>query len=552
VGVGSENTELLDEAWAAFAASDWERARERFEEALGSEPRAEVLDGLGQTMLWLGDEEAAAEWRTKAFAEYRRRGDVEAAGNIAVYLAGEYRIAGNASLADGWHGRATRLLEGCGDCQGRGWLHLERAKRAAAPGIAEAESRAALDLARRIGDLGIEGAALSHLGSARIALGHVEAGMALLNEAMAIATGGEAEDPLAICDACCTTLIACDRLADPQRALDWGRAISDFFRRRRFLPLLSWCRSVYAGFLIATGQWTDAERELQAALADEGALPNPRRATTMVQLGDLRLRQGRLEEAERLLAGFEDRPAALPVVVRLQLARGDIEIAAQKVERCLEHAGLSDDPAGLAEILCLRAEVALARSDAPAAVEASAEAGRSATRAARADLEARVSVLAARSVCGAGGAPDVASIESAIECFSQLGLVLEEAGARLELARALAPVRSRLAIEQGREALKLFERLGAARHADEAAGVLRDLGAPGRPAPRSASQLTNRERQVLGLLGEGLSNPRIAERLVISPRTAEHHVRGILRKLDLKNRAEAAAYAARELTGRRD
>jgi hypothetical protein len=138
----------------------------------------------------------------------------------------------------------------------------------------------------------------------------------------------------------------------------------------RYLPLLSWCRSVYAGFLIATGQWEDAERELEGALADEGALPNPRRATTLVQLADLRLRQGRLEEAERLLAGLEDRPAALRIVVRMQLARGDTDLAAERVERRLEWAGLADDPAAAAETLCLRAEVALARTDASTAANA--------------------------------------------------------------------------------------------------------------------------------------------------------------------------------------
>jgi DNA-binding CsgD family transcriptional regulator len=551
VSVESQDTQVLHEAWAAFAESDWERARELFEAALQSEQTAEALDGLGQALFWLGEEEHAVELRTKAFGIYRSQDNREAAANVAVYIAGEYRIAGNASLADGWLGRATRLLEGCADCPGRGWLHIERAKRAAAPDVAEAEAREALGVAQRIGEAGLECAALGHLGAARIALGDVDEGMQTLNEAMAIATGAEQGDPLAIGDACCTALSACERLADPQRALDWGRAIHDFFRRRRFLPLLSWCRSVYAGFLVATGRWDDAERELHGALADEEALPNPRRAATLMQLGDLRLRQGRMEEAARLIEGLEDRPAALRVAVPLLIARGETDLAAEKIERRLEQVRPSGDPAAEAEVQCLHAEIALSRPDAAAARDATEKARRSAARAGRDDLRAQASVLAARSSQLAGDVPKVEELESAIECFIRLGLVLEEAEARVELARALAPEHSRLAIEQGQSALKMFERLGASRHADDAAALLRELGAPGRPAPRTEAELTRREQQVLELLGEGLSNPQIAERLVISPRTAEHHVRSILQKLDLKNRAEAAARAALERASRR-
>jgi DNA-binding NarL/FixJ family response regulator len=50
---------------------------------------------------------------------------------------------------------------------------------------------------------------------------------------------------------------------------------------------------------------------------------------------------------------------------------------------------------------------------------------------------------------------------------------------------------------------------------------------------------------VLALLAEGLRNSEIAERLVISRKTADHHVSAILRKLDVKSRGEAAAAAAR-------
>ena len=59
--------------------------------------------------------------------------------------------------------------------------------------------------------------------------------------------------------------------------------------------------------------------------------------------------------------------------------------------------------------------------------------------------------------------------------------------------------------------------------------------------------LTKRETEVLALLAEGCSNADIADRLVISRRTAEHHVAHILSKLDLRSRAEAAAFAVREL-----
>ena len=64
-----------------------------------------------------------------------------------------------------------------------------------------------------------------------------------------------------------------------------------------------------------------------------------------------------------------------------------------------------------------------------------------------------------------------------------------------------------------------------------------------------ADELSVREREVLELIGQGLRNREIAERLVVSEATVKTHVRHVLEKLRLRNRAEAAAYAARGRSG---
>ena len=56
--------------------------------------------------------------------------------------------------------------------------------------------------------------------------------------------------------------------------------------------------------------------------------------------------------------------------------------------------------------------------------------------------------------------------------------------------------------------------------------------------------LTGRQLEVLTLLGEGLTNNEIADRLFVSPRTAEHHVAAVLQKLDAPTRRDAARRAA--------
>jgi DNA-binding NarL/FixJ family response regulator len=126
---------------------------------------------------------------------------------------------------------------------------------------------------------------------------------------------------------------------------------------------------------------------------------------------------------------------------------------------------------------------------------------------------------------------------------------LDVGEARLELARALAASQPALAEEEARAAYAAFRELGASRAMDAAAGVLRELGGATGARQRAAGELTARETEVLGLLTRGMSNAQIAQTLFISEKTAGHHVSRILSKLGVRNRAEAAARAAREGLG---
>ena len=102
-----------------------------------------------------------------------------------------------------------------------------------------------------------------------------------------------------------------------------------------------------------------------------------------------------------------------------------------------------------------------------------------------------------------------------------------------------------------RQALDELMKMGATAAATIVARRLRELGERGIPrGPRAgtretAAGLTHRELDVLQLLAEGLRNAEIADRLIVSPKTVDHHISSILRKLDARTRGQAAAAGAR-------
>ena len=127
-----------------------------------------------------------------------------------------------------------------------------------------------------------------------------------------------------------------------------------------------------------------------------------------------------------------------------------------------------------------------------------------------------------------------------------------------DLWRAVeCPYEEALALSEGDDpeallrALELCRELGAAPLAGMVSRRLRELGVRGvargpRPSTRTNdASLTARELDVLPLLAEGLRNAAIAERLFVSPRTVDHHVSAILRKLGVTTRGEAVAEAGR-------
>jgi DNA-binding NarL/FixJ family response regulator len=535
------------EGYEALAAGEWAAARVAFESAVSVEESAEALDGLGRALWWLRESEQAVVFRERAYSGFRRDGQLARAARIALWLSREYALVwGNEAAANGWLARAERLLADVAPDAEQGWLELARSERAREPAESARLAAGALDVAVETADIDLELRALAQLGLAEVSSGMIDEGLARLDEAMAAATGGEAATLETFADVCCTLMLACERADDGERPRQWSQVFEAFVRKYDHVALLAFCRTCCADVYAANGRIDAAEEELLAALRElEEAGQQARCVHPAARLAEIRVLQGRFDEAEQFLSGFEDEPEAVQAAVALRLARREPQAAAALAERRLDELGRSNLLA--AQLLGQLVEARVAEGDLEAARAAARELGEIAQASGR-DRAQGLAALAAGRVAAASADPSAPELlQRALNLCAGLPQPLEAARARLELARALVGRTPQVAIDLARRARSDLESLGAEREADEAAALMRMLGAKGRAGPRDYGRLSKRELEVLRLVGEGLTNTEIAERLFISPKTAEHHVGRIYPKLGLRTRTELAAYAVRNL-----
>jgi DNA-binding NarL/FixJ family response regulator len=540
----------IEEGRAALRDGDAATARRAFELALGEGESGEVLEGLAEALYLEREYEASAAHYERAYAAYRRERNTTAAGGAALtssWITGN--VLGDWAVQSGWLARARTILEEAGeDGPEHGWVLIIRAFLEPDAQVREALLRGAIAIGRRLGDPDIEFEALSYLGGLFVMTDRVEEGLVFLDESLAAACAGELSDLATVDSIFCGFFWACELVNDVPRADQWMRAAADLMERRNVVA--AFCRAHYGGILTAAGRWEQAEAELLAAARHFDRGMSGRRDAAIIRLGDLRVRQGRLEEAARLLEGLEHHPDAVRALAALHLARGEVALARDLLERATEgpddEVPMVGESAMVGPLLALLVDVCLEEGDVDAAARVVDRLDRIAG-AQRGPYLKAAAALAKGRVCVASGSGDARGcLHEALEGFARAQLPMERAQTRLELARALAERSPEVAIAEAKAALEDFERLEATRHADAAAALLRSLGAPIRTGPKGIGALTRREAEVLRLIGAGLSNPEIGDRLYITRKTVEHHVGNVLAKLGLRNRAEAAAYATRQ------
>ncbi|HEX4683528.1 MAG TPA: LuxR C-terminal-related transcriptional regulator [Gemmatimonadaceae bacterium] len=537
----------------ALAGASWGEARSHLQLALATHETPEALEDIALAAWWLDDSRLVFESRERAYSLYRTNGDQLGAARVAVWLTWDYlAFRGDFAVAAGWLERARSILSEASlqRTAEYGWLLIREGEvalfRGHDPRVAIERAIEATRIGREVGDQSVEFTALALEGLARVNTGDVAGGMKRLDEATIAATTGDMKELHAVGVVCCWQIFACERVRDYDRAAQWCARVQEFGKRWGSTPLTATCRTQYAGVLMWRGEWDRAEAELSASAREFERASRPSLAgPAFARLGELRLRQGLVDEARQLFEQAGSLGQARLGLAELMLLEGKAGESVALIEQVLAQLGPAEATlrAGALELI-VRAHAA--SHDTSAAAAPLDELERIADSVGTEPLRASASL--ARAVV----LREFGELAHAVNCFERAIRLFEASGAPFETARTrgwlaeayLAMGRREPAEREGRLAVEALASLGATR---EAARVRRQLETDGDPAGgKRALPITPRQIDILRLVAKGMSNAEIAERLELSEHTVKRHVANLLMKLDLPSRAAAAAYAARE------
>lgn len=508
VRAGDADTVLTYAALAgrrAAAAGSHRQALAHFEAAVRHagrlEPaeRAALLDDYATELTNAHRFTEAIEAGERAVALYTELDDPVLLGQAGVRLARHQYLAGDTLRAEVLARAAVGVLEPTGSAAATAYATVHHGAILALAGDPRAGGtlRRARTLAERSGRIDLVELCLNYQSQAESTV-DVDGRIALLRRSIALALEHGHHEHVARGYLNLGSLLYRNyRFTELDRCIAEGLA---FTRDRGFWTHAYGLELHDCLLRIRRGDWAGAERDL-ITLVERGDEPGMLRGYAEVTRARLRARRGEPDTGEQLERFWQQalRQRSLPA---LALAGGALT----------EWAWLAGEPETAAAVL---------EDWAPHARRPGAE-----------PVTAELSRYAARA-----GLP-LSTVE------------LPATGDPYEHALALADSG---AVEPTLEALRILDELGAAAAATIVRRQLKTLGVRTIPRGPVASTrahpagLTARQADVLNLLADGLTNAEIAERLVLSIRTVDHHVSSILTKLGVASRREAGALA-RSLT----
>ena len=496
------------------ALAHWEAALEA-----GGGADAEALEGVAVEAYHCARMERALEARRALLALHDAAGDELRGGDDERWLSRILWWAGHGPEAAEHADRAIARLEAFPDSRE---LAMALSARSQLAMLAERHEDSvelgtrAERLARRIGDRETVTHALTNVGTTLLQQGDPR-GPAMLEEAYELAMEDGHDDHAARALVNLATAMVTRRRGD-ERIPEYVERALRFVRERELDGYVQYLLGVRATLRLYRGAWPEAETDAHASMAygeDTGVSLCP----ALIVIGRLRARRGE-----------GDADAALDDAWRRAVATGELQRLGPAAAARAEHAWLEGDVARVAEVARPAYELAALRGDAWSRAELAHWLWRAGVpvQAAPDDPEPY-----ARAVAG--------DWAGAAEAWARLGFAYDRAEALSDAADDDARL----------DALARFEALGALRSAASLRRRLRAAGVRRIPrGPRAASRagpagLTPRETEVLDLIVRGATNAEIAQELVISPKTVDHHVSAVLAKLGVGSRREAGAAAER-------